>query len=230
MPLGLFLGCSTAKAITIEIPPGFENRDFPVQLQNKLFGPAIDLEVTLVSGPPIGSATPGPPTFDKAEVDDTPMNHARFSGGTGVAPEPLIFGRGEGGIADLVFSGFPPGSKYDVEFSYKLDDGSELKFEPALIVSGGPVLPPQTVALGRVLINRPAMSAFGLSSAWKALARPDKAARYSTPNFLSSATAEIRLDQVEPLPHPRHRHGGPRLASRGLNAALVQRPCCRPMR
>ena len=32
---------------------------------------------------------------------------------------------------------------------------------------------------------------FWLSSAWKALARPDKAARYSTPNFLSSATAEI---------------------------------------
>jgi hypothetical protein len=39
-----------------------------------------------------------------------------------------------------------------------------------------------------------------------------------------------RALETEPLPHPRHRHGGPRLASRGLNAALVQRPCCRPMR
>jgi transposase len=38
------------------------------------------------------------------------------------------------------------------------------------------------------------------------------------------------LDQAEPLPHPRHRHWGPRLASRGLDAALVQRPRCRPMR
>jgi hypothetical protein len=56
MMLGLFLGCSTAKAATITIS---EHRDFTFVLENIGTLTATQLDVTLVAGTPISSITTG---------------------------------------------------------------------------------------------------------------------------------------------------------------------------
>jgi hypothetical protein len=118
MMLGLFLGCSTAKAITVVIPSGPDGThiDKTIIIMNPINGElATDLHAHLENAPEegvalIGSAVADGTIFKEAHPssDDPPGRDADFTqaGGTGLAP---------GQSVNLTFlASFTPGSDFTV--------------------------------------------------------------------------------------------------------------------